>query len=148
MNTAGTARITQFLNFYNALSGANMQTLADIYHPEIVFIDPVHEIHGVSALSHYFTGAYARLQHCEFTALDKMEQGQQGFISWRMQFCHPAIGKGKPISVDGCSVLHWQDGLIKYHRDYYDLNEMVYQHLPILGWLTTKVKQRMANATS
>lgn len=148
MNMAGTPRITQFLNFYNALSGANMQSLVDIYHPEVVFIDPVHEIHGVSALSLYFANAYARLQHCQFTALDKMEQGEQGFISWRMQFCHPAIGKGKSINVDGCSVLHWQDGLIKYHRDYYDLNEMVYQHLPVLGWLTTKVKQRMANTTS
>lgn len=146
MNMAVTPRITQFLNFYNALSSENMQTLADIYHPEVVFIDPVHEIHGRDALSQYFANAYARLQQCEFTALDKMEQEQQGFISWRMQFCHPAIGNGKSIHVDGCSVLRWQDGLIKYHRDYYDLNEMVYQHLPVIGWLTTKVKQHMAKS--
>ena len=141
-------KLQAFLDFYNSLSANGLDAIADYYAEQVQFIDPVHEIHGVSALNLYFTNAYARLQHCEFTALDKMEQGQQGFISWRMQFCHPAIGKGKPISVDGCSVLHWQDGLIKYHRDYYDLNEMVYQHLPILGWLTTKVKQRMANATS
>ena len=145
MNAIDTPRITQLLSFYNALSANNMQTLADIYHPEVVFIDPVHEIHGRAALAQYFSHAYARLQHCEFVGLDSMEQNEQGFLSWRMQFCHPAIGNGKRISVEGCSVLRWQDGLIIYHRDYYDLNEMVYQHLPVIGWLTGKVKQRMAN---
>lgn len=146
MNIAVAPRISQFLDFYNALSSANMQQLADIYHAEVVFIDPVHEIHGRKALGQYFTHAYARLQHCEFIAHDSMEQGEQGFLSWRMQFCHTAIRKGKTIVVEGCSVLRWQDGLIIYHRDYYDLNEMVYQHLPVIGWLTTKVKQRMANS--
>ncbi|HBN88343.1 MAG TPA: nuclear transport factor 2 family protein, partial [Rheinheimera sp.] len=38
-----------------------------------------------------------------------------------------------------------QNELITYHRDYYDLTEMVYQHLPIIGWLTAKVKQRMSS---
>ncbi|WP_174978756.1 nuclear transport factor 2 family protein [Rheinheimera pleomorphica] len=145
MNAIDTPRITQLLNFYNALSANNMQTLADIYHPEVVFIDPVHEIHGRAALAQYFSHAYARLQHCEFIGLDRLEQAEQGFLSWRMKFCHPAIGNGKAVAVDGCTVLRWQDGLIVYHRDYYDLNEMVYQHLPVIGWLTTKVKQRMAN---
>ena len=145
MNAIDTPRITQLLNFYNALSANNMQTLADIYHPEVVFIDPVHEIHSRPALAQYFSHAYARLQHCEFIGLDRLEQGEKGFLSWRMQFCHPAIGNGKTVAVDGCTVLRWQDGLIVYHRDYYDLNEMVYQHLPVIGWLTTKVKQRMAN---
>ncbi|MGP9802429.1 nuclear transport factor 2 family protein [Rheinheimera sp. NSM] len=144
MNTVTTPRIEQFLNFYNALSGHNMQLLDTLYHADVVFIDPVHEIHGSAALNKYFANAYARLQHCRFTGLDAMEQGTQGFVSWRMCFAHPAIGNGKMIEVEGCTVLRWQDGLIVYHRDYYDLNEMVYRHLPVLGWLTGKVKQRMA----
>jgi len=146
MNIVAAPRIENFLSFYNGLSSQNMQRLTEVYHPDVVFIDPVHEIHGLHSLSHYFEHAYARLKYSEFVGLDKMEQGEQGFLSWKMRFSHQAIGKGKIIEVDGCSVLRWQDGVIIYHRDYYDLDEMVYQHLPGLGWVTNKVKQRMASS--
>jgi ketosteroid isomerase-like protein len=146
MNTIAAPRIEHFLSFYNGLSSQNMQQLADVYHPDVVFIDPVHEIHGRNALHQYFNHVYARLRHCEFAGQDKMERGEQGFFSWQMRFTHPAIGNGKMIVVAGCSVLRWQDGLVVYHRDYYDLDEMVYQHLPCLGWVTGKIKQRMANS--
>lgn len=146
MTTINCPRIDQFLQFYNALSGNNLQSLQQVYHPDVVFIDPVHEIHGRDALSSYFSHAYERLAHCEFIGQDKLEQDNHGFLSWRMQFSHPAISKDKLIVVEGCSVLRWQDGQIIYHRDYYDLSEMVYQHLPVIGWLTSKVKQRMANS--
>ena len=146
MTTNSCPRITQFLQFYNDLSGNNLESLQQLYHPEVVFIDPVHEIHGRDALTSYFSHAYARLQHCEFVGQDQLEQLDVGCLSWRMQFSHPAISKDKLIAVDGCSVLRWQEGQIIYHRDYYDLSEMVYEHLPVIGWLTTKVKQRMANS--
>jgi len=146
MNTVAAPRIENFLSFYNGLSSQNMQRLAEVYHPDVIFIDPVHEIHGRHSLNQYFEHAYARLKYSEFIGQDKMEQREQGFLSWKMRFAHPAIGNGKLIEVAGCSVLRWQDGLIIYHRDYYDLDEMVYQHLPGLGWVTSKVKQRMANS--
>ena len=73
MNLAVCPKITKFLQFYNALSSNNMQALADIYHADVVFIDPVHEIHGSAALNKYFANAYARLQHCRFTGLDAAE---------------------------------------------------------------------------
>lgn len=145
MNIATTPRLEQFLAFYNGLSSQNMQKLQQLYHADVSFIDPVHELHGRDALTDYFNHAYARLQQCKFCSLQQMEQGDHGFLSWQMQFSHSAISKNKTIIVQGCSVLRWQDGLIIYHRDYYDLSEMVFQHLPVLGWLTDKVKHRMAN---
>jgi limonene-1,2-epoxide hydrolase len=145
MNTIGTPRIDSFIIFYNALSGSNLQQLEQVYHPAVVFTDPVHKIQGIAALKQYFSHAYARLQQCTFAGQNSIEAQDEGFLSWTMQFSHPAIGNGKMIEVAGCTVLRWQDGLIIYHRDYYDLNEMVFQHLPVLGWLTDKVKRRMAN---
>ncbi len=143
--TQNSARLQQFVAFYNGLSANNLADLSDIYHPDVQFIDPVHEIHGVAALEQYFAHAYARLSSCHFLPLQQAEQGKQGFISWTMTLCHPAIGGGKAIEVEGCTALCWHaDGRIIYHRDYYDLTDMVYQHIPLLGWLTTKVKQKMA----
>ena len=145
MTNTDAPRIDAFLQFYNDLSSHNLAALERIYHPQVRFIDPVHQIEGVNALEQYFSHAYERLLQCEFIGQDKIEHGDKGCVSWTMRFSHNAIGNGKLIEVDGCTVVHWQDGLIIYHRDYYDLDQMVLQHLPVLGWLTAKVKQKMAN---
>lgn len=139
------ASLQQFVEFYNALSANNLKSLVAIYHPDVQFIDPVHEIHGLASLEQYFAHAYARLSSCHFLPLQQAVQSNQGFLSWTMTLSHPAIAAGKNIEVQGCTALRWHsDGRIIYHRDYYDLTDMVYRHIPLLGWLTTKVKQKMA----
>ncbi len=141
-----TERLEHFLNFYNNLSQNNLSSLADLYALNVEFIDPVHHIVGLDQLQQYFSHAYARLNSCQFVATSKIAAQDQGCLSWVMTFTHDAIGNGKSISVHGCSVVHWNsEGKIAYHRDYYDLNEMVLQHIPVLGWVTKKVQQKMAN---
>jgi ketosteroid isomerase-like protein len=141
----GISRIEDFVCFYNSLNANNLRTLKQVYHPDVVFSDPVHRIAGLPALHDYFAHAYARLTQSHFQAQQMAANGQTGFVSWQMRIRHPAIADGNEILVDGCSELRWhEDGLIIAHRDYYDLTQMVYQHLPVIGWLTSKVKQQMA----
>ncbi|KKO46160.1 SnoaL polyketide cyclase [Arsukibacterium ikkense] len=140
------SKLTRFLKFYNALSHDGLRQLADIYTADVVFIDPVHQITGRDQLSRYFSHAYQRLIYCKFEPVSQSDNEQQSFISWVMTLSHPAIAKGKPLVVHGCSELRWRQQHIYYHRDFYDLTELVYQHLPVLGWATSKVKQRMAQA--
>ncbi|MCC5851329.1 MAG: nuclear transport factor 2 family protein [Alkalimonas sp.] len=141
------SRLDDFLEFYNGLNSSGLHRLAELYHPNVVFTDPVHQLHGSAALANYFEHAYARLNQCHFESKTRCEQGDSGFISWQMTLAHQAIGNGKLIQVEGCTELRWhQDGRILYHRDYYDLTELVYQHLPVIGWATNTIKQRMAKA--
>jgi hypothetical protein len=139
-------QIQRFVDFYNQLSAANLDSLTEVYHPEVVFIDPVHKISGLPALHEYFSHAYARLQSCKFEVINAAGQHQSGFVSWTMTFSHQAIANGKLIQVEGCSALQFDaDGLIVQHRDYYDLTDMVYQHVPVLNWLTALIKRKMAD---
>jgi limonene-1,2-epoxide hydrolase len=141
----GIIRIEDFVSFYNSLNANNLTALSQIYHPQLVFSDPVHRVEGLPALHEYFAHAYARLTESHFNALNMAAYGQIGFVSWQMRIRHPAIAQGNEILVDGCSELRWhEDGRIIAHRDYYDLTQMIYQHLPVIGWLTGKVKQQMA----
>jgi ketosteroid isomerase-like protein len=141
----GIGRLEDFVCFYNNLNANNLASLAALYHPDVIFSDPVHQISGLAALGDYFAHAYARLTESHFSVKSMAASGQTGFVSWQMRIRHPAIAQGNEILVDGCSELRWQeDGLIIAHRDYYDLTQMVYQHLPVIGWLTSKVKQQMA----
>jgi len=139
-------KIQHFVDFYNQLSAQNLDSLATVYHPDVVFIDPVHKIVGLPALHQYFAHAYQRLQSCHFEVISAAGQQQSGFVNWTMKFSHQAIGNGKLISFEGCSALQFDaDGLIVHHRDYYDLTDMVYQHVPVLNWLTATVKRKMAD---
>lgn len=140
------ARIEQLLSFYNQLSSSNISGLAQIYHADIQFIDPVKAVNGLAELQQHFTHSYSNIDYCKFEKLQAFEQINQGVLTWKMHFSHPSIGNSKAIVVDGCSMLRWQNDLIIYHRDYYDLQQMVLTHLPVIGWLTGKVKQRMASS--
>jgi hypothetical protein len=143
-----TERLDAFLDFYNNLSQNNLASLPELYASNVEFIDPVHHMLGLEQLQQYFSHAYARLSSCNFVAGAKIANQDQGCLSWVMTFTHEAIGNGKSISVHGCSVVHWNsEGKIAYHRDYYDLNEMVLEHIPLLGWVTKKIKQKMAKDT-
>ena len=56
---------------------------------------------------------------------------------------HPQLASGAEIEVTGISHIRYDD-LIFYHRDYYDLGEMLYEHIPAYGWITRKLKARLA----
>ncbi len=140
-------RLARFVAFYNQLNFSNLDTLHDLYAENVHFIDPVHHISGLAALEQYFAHAYQNLQQCEFEMGAHGVGPHWGFVSWQMRFRHPAIGAGELIVVDGSTELTYDaNGKIVRHRDYYDLTQMVYQHLPVIGWLTGKVRSRMAQA--
>ncbi len=43
------AGVKQFVSIYKALNKRNLTSLETLYHPEIVFRDPAHEIVGLAA---------------------------------------------------------------------------------------------------
>ncbi len=140
-------RLEQFVALYNELNFSNLAVLREIYAADVEFVDPVHQINGLSALEQYFAHAYQNLQQCHFAIVATGEGAHWGFVSWQMRFCHSAINGGREVCVDGCTELTYNAaGQISRHRDYYDLTQMIYQHLPVLGWLTGKVRQKMADA--
>lgn len=136
--------LTNFVNIYQELSIDNIHLIKILYHPQITFIDPMHEINGLDNLSHYFASLYENLTECSFTIKNVIENPEQAAIYWHMTYKHPKLNKGKLVSVSGNSHIRGEDGLIIYHRDYIDLGEMLYEHIPLLGALTKWVKKRAA----
>ncbi len=137
-------RLQAFLDYFNGLSGQGEPQSLSIYHNDVTFIDPVHQIKGRDALQCYLNHGYQRLNFALFEPVNGVSAGDTGFLSWIMTYSHPAIANGKKIQVHGTSELRWEGDNIIYHRDYYDLTDMVYQHIPVLSWLTGQVKRKMA----
>jgi len=134
--------VDAFVDSYNNLDQASLGKLQDIYDKEVQFIDPMHDVKGLEALHQYFHHMYENLLGCEFIISDCIRQGDDAAIYWTMRVHHKAINKGEAVVVDGHSLLKQKDGLIYYHRDYFDLGQLIYENLPVLGSVVRWIKAR------
>ena len=138
------SRVEHFLEKLNALTYDNVdQILPQVYTQEIEFIDPVKSIHTLTELSQYFSEMYQGVVHCHFSARECIYQQDRYALEWEMNFRHKKLAKGQDILVDGISHLRFQDQLVSYHRDYYDLGALIYEQVPLLGMLIKKIRHAL-----
>ncbi len=130
---------------YQQLSKSNLHTLEPVYHKEVVFEDAAHRLEGWAELQRYFDSLYSNVNRCEFDIKEQQQVNDNGFLTWTMTLEHPKLQKGKTICVNGVSHLKFKDGQVIYHRDYFDLGEMLYENLPLLGSVIKAIKQRLGS---
>ncbi|MCG7534956.1 nuclear transport factor 2 family protein [Pseudoalteromonas sp. OOF1S-7] len=135
--------LNNFVGIYNKLDKETLYLLAEIYHPDIEFRDPLHGISGLQGLSTYFSDMYSNVISCQFDIQHSLSQGDEAALYWTMHYRHNRLGKGRNISVEGHSFLKVQDGKVILHRDYFDAGSLLYEHIPVLGmgvrWLKARI---------
>lgn len=131
-----------FLHMYQNLSADNLQTLKGVYSNDVRFKDPAHEINGIDNLTVYFSSLYKNIESIHFSFSEPMIVDSRGYVSWEMTFSHRRLAGGTPITVEGVTYLEFDEqGRIHYHRDYFDLGEMLYEQVPLLGRLVKSIKK-------
>lgn len=135
--------IDQFVDFYTMLDSQPLTTLSQLYHADAVLIDPFGEHQGMLAIHRYFTHLLENVDHCRFVIDPPLNSDDRFLVSWAMHWSHPRIARGEALILPGCSAVEVQDGIIVRQRDYYDAGEMLYEHLPVLGWAIRSVKRRV-----
>lgn len=133
--------LSRFCEIYQTLNKDNLHLLSEVYSEQVHFIDALHDVDGLIDLKAYFEHLYSNLLFCHFDIKQVIEQEQQACLIWTMEYAHPKIKGGKNIFVHGTSHLMFTDK-INYHRDYLDMGEMLYQHLPVIGSLLQIIKKR------
>ncbi|NHO64498.1 nuclear transport factor 2 family protein [Aestuariicella hydrocarbonica] len=134
--------IVQFKELYRNLSHLPVDRFALVYADNIIFRDPVHELRGAADVLGYLETLCERVEFCQFEYLDELIGDDKAYIKWNMNFRHPSLGK-EVHSVRGMSHIEFTDR-IHYHEDVYDLGEMLYEHIPVLGSATRFLKRRLA----
>lgn len=135
--------VDEFVQFYESLGAQSTVDLTPVYADNVEFIDPVHRMQGLPALDHYFNELMTNVASLEFRITEKDVSEEQAFLQWIMSYQHPKLAGGQAIDVAGISHIRF-DEKIFYHRDYYDLGEMLYEHIPLYGWITRRLKARLA----
>lgn len=137
------AVVTRFIELYRVLNKHNLYLLDEVYAKEVIFTDPMHSIHGVDALRAYFAKLYQNVESIHFDIHDVVASDSQAALYWVMEYRHPKLNRGHSIRVDGMSRLKFNDK-IEFHRDYFDLGQMLYEQVPCLGKLIGLVKGKAA----
>ncbi|MGY5956403.1 nuclear transport factor 2 family protein [Kosakonia sp. BK9b] len=135
--------IDRFVDYYTGLENQPPAALAALYHTDAGLIDPFGEHQGLFAIQRYFTHLLVNVQHCRFSIDTLLCDGNRWAVTWTMYWSHPRISGGETLTLPGCSIVDVQDNLIIRQRDYYDAGQMIYEHLPLLGWAVRGVKRRV-----
>ncbi|AOY87633.1 transcriptional regulator [Marinobacter salinus] len=139
-NSAVPATLDHFRTLFNELDKGNLKKLAQVYSEDICFQDPLGAVQGLDNLTRYFAGAYANVIECRFDFGDAVVNGPFAAIPWVMHLKHKRINKGQAIKVDGISHLQVRDGMVCYHRDYFDAGQLLYENLPMVGRVIRWIK--------
>ncbi len=141
-NPAVPATLDNFRTLFNKLDKGNLNKLCQVYSEDIRFQDPLGTVNGLDELTHYFAGAYANVISCHFEFGNAVVQGEFAAIPWVMHLRHKRIRKGREVQVQGMSHLEIRDGMVSYHRDYFDAGEMLYENLPVVGGVIRWIKDQ------
>lgn len=137
--------IDKFASFYNNLASMQVNELSMIYCPNVSFIDPIAKHKGLASVETYFAKLLNNAAHCEFEIHSiNSATDTDYFVNWTMRYTSTRINSGNPIAVEGVTFLKIEDNLIVFHRDYYDLGQMVYEHVPILGRIIKFLKKGLS----
>ena len=137
-------RLDQLATYFESITEAKLPQLRNFYAPEAYFKDPFNEVRDVASIEHIFAEMYVSLHEPRFVVHSKVEQGDQAFLTWDFNF---RIKKYKPHvaqTIRGSSHLKFDEqGRVRYHRDYWDAAEELYEKLPIVGGLMRFLKKRV-----
>lgn len=135
--------ISKFEQFYRSVSIETIDQLDDLYAKDAILEDPISSHSGLSKIKAYFNSLLANTQKCDCLIEHISQTENEIFLTWKMTIVHPNLNKGKEFSVNGISHLSIKSDKVVYHRDYYDLGEMVYEQVPILKLVIKSIKRRL-----
>lgn len=136
--------IEKFRNFYQGLSKKDISGLSDVYSHNIEFIDPIATHHGIETVTQYFGRLLKGTSSCDFTIHSIKSLSDDEFVAeWQMRFVSSSLKTDNPIVVDGITVAKTEGDYVTYHRDYYDMGQLAYEHVPLLGYFVRKVKGKL-----
>ncbi len=140
--------LEHFQSLYSHLTMVTPEDLEKVYSTDVFFEDPIDVHRGIEEVKAYFSRLTKEATRCEFdihviARCEKNSDNLDYLVNWTM---HLTLNRSdKVIVLPGTTQLKVRDDKICYHKDYYDLGTMVYEHIPVLGWIVKKIKAKLSS---
>ncbi len=134
--------IDKLQHVFVELNSTNTHLLDDLYTMDMKFEDPAHVVEGLDNFKKYINNLYQNVTSCtfKFTRIERFSGG--AVLEWNMLISHPRLNKGIMFTVLGASIVRHQDKIYS-HRDYFDLGDMLYERLPVIGRVINFIKRNL-----
>jgi hypothetical protein len=130
--------LNRVVDWFEQLTPQSLPEIEQLYHERCYFKDPFNEFYRREQLQLVFAHMFTTLQQPRFAVTETVSQDASAFIVWQFHFCY----RHKPYLINGSSHLKFDaDGLVNYHRDYWDAAEELYEKLPVLGLVLKQLKK-------
>ena len=130
--------------FFENLKPADVKRMAEFYTPQAYFKDPFNEVRGLDGVERIFSHMFVALDQPHFVVTSQLVDGTQCFLTWNFVFRFKRFSPAVWQTVRGGSHLRLTpEGLIEFHRDYWDAAEELYEKLPAIGSLMRWLKRRV-----
>lgn len=134
------------ISFFDNLSFDTISIVDDFYSADAVFIDPLVKLNGSDKIKNYYAKLYEAVIEISFDYGNLVQEDTKLTMEWVMHLRATGIKSGQLISVPGISIIKFNETeKVEYHRDYYDLGEFVYEHIPILNKVIAFIKEKLAH---
>jgi steroid delta-isomerase len=130
------------VQWFETLSPQSLEQLSTHYSDQAYFKDPFNEVRGQQAIARIFAHMFATLDAPRFLVTECVEQAHGVMLLWDFHF-RPR-GQRHAWCIHGASHLKLDaNGLVHWHRDYWDAAEELYAKLPLLGAVIRALGRRL-----
>ncbi len=141
MSTPNAERLDAYIAAFEALTPDGLDVFDGLCTPDVRFVDPFNDVHGLGPLKAVFRHMFETLSEPRFRIIDRACGGRAGYIRWHFSFTL----RGEAMTVDGMSeVLFDPDGRVTAHIDHWDASTTVYGRLPLIGAVIRWVRRRLS----
>jgi steroid delta-isomerase len=138
------AHIDRVRAYFESITPQSAARIDEIYTADAWFKDPFNEVRGAAAIRRIFEHMFEQVGSPRFVIREVVAQGSDAFMTWDFLFRSRRLGDREQV-VRGASHLKFaDDGRIRYHRDYWDAAEELYEKLPLVGGLMRLLRRRAA----
>ena len=135
--------VEKIVVFFETLAPQKLPRLSEFYTEDAYFKDPFNEVRGVDEVRRIFEHMYVALQDPHFVITARVVEGAQCFLSWDFRFRFKSHQPNVAQTIRGTTHIKFAaDGRIRFHRDYWDAAEELYEKLPLIGSLMRWLKKR------
>ncbi len=137
------ARVARVVQFFEALTRAELARLPELYAEDARFKDPFNEVQGLAAIGAVFEHMYVALETPRFVVRDVVAEGDACFLTWDFLFRFKRFDRATVQCVRGATHLRFgAEGRIALHRDYWDAAAELYEKMPAVGALMRWLRRR------
>ena len=135
--------VEKIVVFFETLTPQSVSRLGEFYTEDAYFKDPFNEVRGLKAVERVFAHMFDALHEPRFVITARVVDGDQCFLSWDFHFRFKKFKPEASQTIRGATHLKLAaDGRVRFHRDYWDAAEELYEKLPVVGGLMRWLKKR------